>query len=95
MNPVEQSNIQSRASLGGRLFSDHPRSLGMTWASHGLGAIVIGARLIGAGTACMVHAVVPGWFTQTAGRTVMRMHEHMTKRKAGAANPSEWPDYEI
>ena len=77
-----------------RLFLDHPRSLGMSWASHGLGAVKIGAELIGAGAACLLHAVVPAWFTQTAGKTVERMHDHMIKRKAGAENPEAWPDYE-
>ena len=37
----------------------------------------------------------PAWFTQTAGRTVTDMHDHMARRKAGAANPNDWPDYEI
>jgi hypothetical protein len=78
-----------------RLFLDHPRSLGMSWARHGAGAVKIGAELIAAGAACIVHAVVPGWFTQTAGKTVERMHDHMVSRKAGAANPEAWPDYEI
>ena len=79
----------------GRLFADHPRSLGMSWASHGIGAARISFELIGAGMACLIHAIVPGWFTQTAGRTVTRMYDHMTKRKAGAADPNDWPDYEI
>ena len=78
-----------------KLFTDHPKSLGMTWRAHGLGAARIGAELIGAGCACMVHAIVPGWFTETAGRTVVRIHDHMQQRKAGAANPKAWPDYEI
>ena len=77
------------------MFREHPQSLGMSWASHGAGAVRIGARLIGAGIACMVHAVIPAWFTQTAGRTVTAMHEDMARRKAGAANPNAWPDYEI
>ena len=78
-----------------RMFTDHPRSLGMSWASHGIGAAHIAVRLIGAGLACLVHALVPAWFTQTAGRTVTAMHEDMVRRKAGAANPNAWPDYEI
>jgi len=78
-----------------RMFLEHPRSLGMSWAGHGAGAVKIGAELIGAGAACIVHAAVPGWFTQTAGKTVERMHDHMIKRKAGAENPEAWPDYEI
>lgn len=78
-----------------RLFTDHPRTLGMSWAEHGIGAVRIGAQMIGAGTACIVHAIVPGWFTETAGRTVVRLHDHMQQRRAGANNPQQWPDYEI
>jgi hypothetical protein len=78
-----------------RLFFEHPRSLGMTWAAHGVGAVGIGFRLVSAGLACFIHAVVPGVFTQTAGKTVSHMYDHMVRRKAGAANPENWPDYEI
>ena len=83
------------SGMADRLFLEHPRSLGMTWAGHGIGAIAIGARLVGAGLACLVHAVVPGLFTQTAGKTITGMYDHLNKRKAGAANPEAWPDYEI
>ena len=79
----------------GRVFQDHPASLGMSWAGHAAGAIGIGARMVGAGMACFVHAIVPALFTETAGRTVVDLHAHMTKRKAGSANPEAWPDYEI
>ena len=78
-----------------RLFLEHPRSLGMSWAKHGAGAVAISVKLVGAGLACLVHAAVPGWFTQTAGKTVDEMHQHMMRRKAGASNPENWPDYEI
>lgn len=77
------------------LFTEHPRSLGMSWAGHAVGAVAIGARLIGAGAACLVHAIVPGWFTETAGRTITGMYDHMMQRRAGAANPNDWPEYEI
>ena len=86
---------QSKAGVVHRLFVEHPRSLGMSWSKHGAGAILIGTTLVGAGLACLVHAVVPGWFTQTAGKTITRMHYHMMRRKADAANPENWPDYEI
>ena len=84
-----------RKNLGARLFTEHPQSLGMTWASHGAGAVRIGAELIGAGAACLVHAAVPAWFTQTAGKTVDRLHSEMVRRRAAAASPDDWPDYEI
>ena len=89
-------NMQAQHSgVVNRLFLGHPRSLGMTWAGHGAGAVKIGAELIGAGCAAIVHAAVPGWFTETAGRTVTRIYDHIQARKAGSANPENWPDYEI
>jgi hypothetical protein len=84
-----------QGGIGQRLFFEHPRSLGMSWAAHGIGALKIGSTLVRAGFACMIHAFVPGWFTETAGRTVTEMYDHMAARRAGAANPENWPDYEI
>ena len=84
-----------RAPLRSRLFTDHPRALGMSWAVHGAGAARIGFVLMGAGIACLVHAVVPGWFTHTAGKTVTSIYADMQRRKAGAQNPENWSDYEI
>lgn len=85
----------SRRRTVERLFLDHPRSLGMGWASHGIGAVKIGCELVGAGLAAIVHAAVPGWFTESAGRTVARIYEHIQARKAASENPENWPDYEI
>ena len=79
----------------GRLFIDHPRSLGLSWAGHGAGAIRIGSRLIGAGLAALVHAVIPGVFTDTAGRIVTETYHYIQKIKAGSGNPENWSDYDI
>lgn len=79
----------------GRLFVDHPRALGMSWFDHAAGAARIGGEMIGAGAACVIHAIIPGLFTETAGRTVERLHRHMLERRAAAADPEHWPDYEI
>ena len=87
--------VEQHKARAGNIFTDHPRSLGMTWVSHGTGAVRIGAELIGAGAACIIHAIVPAWFTETAVRTVVRLHGVMQKRKARAPDPEEWPDYEI
>ena len=93
--PTNQSVDPHHKGPLGRLFLDHPRSLGMTWAGHGAGALKIAGELIGAGMACLVHAAVPGLFTQTAGKTVTRIYGHMMERKAAAANAENWSDYEI
>ena len=67
---MTQRDAEDRSGMAERLFLEHPRSLGMSWAGHGAGAVAIGARLVGAGLACMIHALVPGVFTQTAGKTI-------------------------
>jgi hypothetical protein len=96
MATTKQRDFQpDRRGLAQRMFTHHPRSLGMTWASHAAGAVKIGAELLGAGCAAIVHAVVPGLFTETAGRTVARIHDHIQQRKLAADNPSDWPNYEI
>jgi hypothetical protein len=79
----------------GRLFIDHPRSLGLSWSQHGAGAIRIGLKLISAGLAALVHGIVPGWFTDTAGRTVTETYNYIQKIKAGSRNPEQWSDYDI
>ena len=89
-----QAKAESKGVMH-RLFIDHPRSLGMSWSQHGIGAVAIGATLVGAGAACIIHALVPGWFTQTAGKTVTRIYDHIQNRKANSSDPESWPDYEI
>lgn len=91
----QQIDQVARKGAMHHLFVEHPASLQMSWAGHGAGAVRIAAELIGAGCACLVHAAVPGIFTQTAGKTVARLYDHMARRKAGASNPDSWPDYEI
>jgi hypothetical protein len=79
----------------GRLFTDHPRALGLSWFAHGTGAVRIGGKLIGAGLAAFVHALVPGVFTDTAGRIVTETYNYIQKIKAGSGKPEQWSDYDI
>ena len=78
-----------------RLFVSHPQSLGLSWGSHGAGAVKIGLQLIGAGLAALFHAVIPGCFTDTAGRTVTRTYNYIQKIRAESAKPENWSDYDI
>jgi hypothetical protein len=91
----QQETGESQGGMMHRLFHEHPRSIGTTWSGHCAGAVKIGAELIGAGCAAIVHAAVPALFTDTAGKTVARIYDHIQSRKANAANPEKWPDYEI
>ncbi|MCL6678734.1 DUF6356 family protein [Sphingomonas sp. RG327] len=73
---------ESQGGIVDRLFLEHPRSLDMSWAGHGAGAVKVGLQLIGAGIAALIHAVVPGIFGETASTTVIRMHDHIQKLNA-------------
>ena len=75
-----------RRGLADRLFAEHPRSLGMSWAEHGSGAVKVGFQLIGAGCAALVHAAIPGIFGETASRTVIRIHDHIQGLNARRAD---------
>ena len=95
MASKQQVSSAARRGRMHRLFVEHPSSLGMSWANHAGGAVKIGFELIGAGCAALVHAVVPGWFTDTAGRTVTRTYDYIQKRKADSPKPENWSDYDI
>lgn len=86
---------RSRPGTVDRLFLAHPRSLGMSWAKHGGGAVKIGSELIVAGLAAFVHAAVPGLFSDTAGKVVTRTYNYIQKRKAESPTPENWSDYDI
>jgi hypothetical protein len=64
-----------------RLFFAHPRSLGMSWAVHGAGAVKVGVQLIGAGVAAIVHGLIPGVFGETASGTVTRVYDHIQRTR--------------
>jgi len=91
----QQGVSGERAPAFRRLFTEHPNSLGMSWAQHGAGAAKIGFQLIGAGCAALVHGVVPGWFTETAGRRVTETYQYIQKIRAGSSSPENWSDYDI
>jgi hypothetical protein len=89
------NQIEPKRGVVDRLFLAHPRSLGISWAKHGGGAVRIGFQLIGAGLAALVHAVIPGWCTDTAGRRVTETYHHIQKIRAGSSRPENWSDYDI
>ena len=65
-----------------RLFAEHPREIGETYSQHAGHAAYIGSRMLLAGLACLVHAVLPGLFVRTASNTVDGIIALMEKRTA-------------
>jgi hypothetical protein len=67
-----------------RMFVDHPRAVGESYGAHAQVAARFGLTMIGAGTACLIHALVPGLFRSTGSRAVERLCEEMAaRRRAG------------
>jgi hypothetical protein len=59
------------------LFTDHPASVGETYAQHLGSASFFGSRMILAGLACMVHGWLPFLFTRTGRNTIELLHDRM------------------
>lgn len=65
-----------------KLFFEHPEDIGESYAEHAGHALAIGFRLLLAGCACLVHALLPGLFIRTASNTVDHINELMAQREA-------------
>jgi len=53
-----------------RLFTEHPASVGETYGEHFRFASRTGVTLIIAGSACVIHALLPFLFVTTDSRTI-------------------------
>lgn len=67
--------------------TEHPASVGETYAEHLRTAAGFGTAMIIGGTACLVHGILPFLFTRTGSMTISRLQErmitHRTKPSAG------------
>ena len=61
-------------------FRDHPASVGETYPEHMGFALRFGARLLCAGVAACIHALVPALFETTASDTVKALHAEIEGR---------------
>jgi hypothetical protein len=75
-----------------QLFTDHPRSVGETYAQHMASAGRFGCRMILAGIACLLHGVFPFLFVKTGSDTVRSLHDNMVVNRRRAAIAAELAD---
>jgi hypothetical protein len=66
-----------------RLFTEHPASVGESYGEHLLAAAGIGARMVLAGLACMIHALLPFLFVRTGSRAIAELNLRFVRRRAG------------
>jgi hypothetical protein len=60
-----------------KLLTEHPTSVGETYAQHFAHAIGFGTRMVLAGVACILHGLLPFLFVRTGSRAVAQLHERM------------------
>jgi hypothetical protein len=72
-----------------RLFTEHPESVGETYGEHLVRASCFGGRMVVAGLACMVHALLPFIFVHTGSQAIDELHARMqaTRRRAALSKP--------
>ena len=63
-----------------RIFIDHPQSVDETYFEHMCFASWFATRLLMAGGAALVHAVIPCLFEKTASCMISQMHARLTSR---------------
>jgi hypothetical protein len=71
-----------------RLFLAHPRTVNESYLEHCGFAFRIGSRLLLAGAAALVHAVVPCLCETTASRIILALNAGIVARRA-KANPAQ------
>ena len=60
-----------------RLFRDHPESVGETYLKHLIQASYFGVRMLFAGIACLIHALIPCLFKTTGRTAISELHSKM------------------
>ncbi len=72
-----------------RIFFAHPESVQESYFEHLRFALWFAARLLGAGLAALVHAIVPALFEKTASTLICQMHARIVSRSHAAASQVE------
>jgi hypothetical protein len=80
LEPSAQGAVTHEPSLLARAFTEHPRMAGETYRQHGKIALGFALRLLGAGLACLIHAIVPYFFPRTGSATIDSLHQEMLAR---------------
>ena len=70
----------------GRLFRDHPASVGETYGQHLRHAGGFGLRMILGGMACVLHGVLPFLFVRTGSSQITLLHHKMVTNR-GSSQP--------
>ncbi len=79
----------------GKYFIDHPKTVDESYLEHFGVALSFSFRLMAAGLACLVHALVPGLCVKTGSNTITELHLEMVEnrnRKSGETQAENWSE---
>ena len=72
-----------------RLFTEHPASVGETYGEHLVHASYFGGRMVLAGLACMLHALLPFLCVRTGSQAIEELNAKMlARRQASSRHPT-------
>jgi hypothetical protein len=71
------------------LFTDHPAAVGESYGEHLVMASGFGLRMIFAGFACLIHAVLPFLFVRTGSIAINELHTRMVTNRHVKAVPEQ------
>jgi hypothetical protein len=71
-------------------FTRHPTEIGEGYFRHLASAGKFGLQLLAGALGCLVHAIFPFLFVNTASKTIDALHHHL-KRRADAPNWERHP----
>jgi hypothetical protein len=69
-------------------FTEHPASVGESYAEHFVVASGFGFAMLRGGLACLVHGVFPFLCTTTGSSTVRALHERMVTHRVREREPA-------
>ena len=70
---------------------DHLAAVGEDYAEHRRFASAVGWSMVVAGAACILHGLLPALFTDTASRTIRRLHTVIEHRESFGGEVSGAP----
>ena len=74
-------------------FTEHPASVGESYAEHLKAASGFGVAMIASGLACLIHGLVPALFARTGSQTVERLHDQMITNRRSKSSSSASVDF--
>ncbi len=64
-----------------KAFKEHPNSVGETYFQHMATSFGFGARMLVAGTGCLLHGIFPFICTSTGSQTITTLHGKMVTHR--------------